>query len=257
MNLVIKDPEVVIDLETLDTVGSRKKFPIILSIGAAKFDPTVVNTPEEMVKALANGNVEEENVNTDKVQEMFLSSEVLVTENLFYSPVSLMQSMANGMTYSVDTIQYWEKQTYNMVAIAAQFRDPIRETLVRFAQWLKTTGAKRVWANAPTFDISILREVFDHLGMQIEINFRSERDVRGMVDFTGVKWPETPKYFVRHNALCDSILEAIVIQRAYQQRREWQTAVLNNTILSEQIANQQATIEELQRTIEQHQRSTT
>lgn len=243
--LNIKDPEVVIDLETLDTVGSRKKFPIILSIGAIAFDPTVVNTPQELVRVAAGLRREDESVDENKAREAFLSGEEFITPVMFYSPVSLMQSLANGMTYSVDTIQYWEKQSYNMVAIAAKHTENIRETLMKFGMWLKSINAKRVWANAPTFDISILREIFDHLGLNIEINFRSERDVRGMVDFTGVKWPETPDFFVRHNALCDAILEAVVIQRAYLQRREWMQAVENNRLLSEQIAQQQAKIDEL------------
>lgn len=225
MTTIVKDPEVVIDLETLDVVGSRKRFPIILSIGAVRFNPSVVNTPEEIMHIAAGLQRENEKVDEDKAREAFLSGEEFITPIMFYSPVSLMQSMASGMTYSNETIEYWERQSYNMVAIAAAHRETLPETLVKFATWLKSIKAKRIWANAPTFDISILRETFDHFGLDIEINFRSERDVRGAMDFTGVAWPEIPSYFVKHNALCDAIMEAVAIQRVYEQRRVWNQAV--------------------------------
>jgi hypothetical protein len=246
MTTIIKDPEVVIDLETLDIVGSRQKFPIILSIGAVRFDPSVVNTPEEIMHIAAGLRRENEKVDEDKARDAFLSGEAFDTPIMYYSPVSLMQSLANGMTFSNETIEYWEKQSYNMVAIAAAHRETLPETLMKFATWLKSIKAKRVWANAPTFDISILRETFDHFGLDIEINFRSERDVRGAMDFTGVSWPEIPSYFVKHNALCDAIIEAVAIQRVYEQRRVWNQASFDVGRLTLIAAEQKEKIEHLE-----------
>jgi hypothetical protein len=214
--------EATLDLETLDTPGSKKKLPIILSIGACVFDSELENDYEHFI----GGSV-------DNFSERIANGGCFATDKLYYSPVSLLQSMRNGFTFSADTAKYWDKQSYNMVEQAARFRDKIEDTFIDFARWLKFVNVKRVWANSPSFDTTLLRDAFDQVGLSLEIYFRDERDVRTGVDLMEVKWPEQPAYMMKHHAVCDSIVEARLVQSMYAKRRYWK----NQELLNEQLRN--------------------
>jgi hypothetical protein len=217
--------EVTIDLETLDTPGSKKKLPVILSIGACVFDSDVSSSYEDFT-----GEVE-------PFKAQMAGGGCFATEKLYYSPVSLLQSMANGFTISADTAKYWDKQSYNMVEQAAGFREKVKDTFVDFARWLKYVKVTRVWANSPSFDTTLLRDAFDHVGLELDIYFRDERDVRTGTDLMEVKWPEQPEYFMKHHALCDAIVEARLVQSMYAKRRFWKSLEAENETLRSQVAN--------------------
>lgn len=221
-----KKLEVTIDLETLDLVGSRKKMATILSIGAVAFDPTSQLHPSQLIDA-SLAEVLRDAPNTQ-----------VTTDTLFYTPVSLMQSMIHGFTAGESTLRFWQEQKYNMLAVAANHVEPIEMTFERLAVWLKRVGAKRVWANAPVFDISILRNAFDHVGLELEIDFRAERDIRTARDFAEVKeaTQKTPDYFIQHHALFDSAWEATVVQAMYAKRIRYEGLASANVELLAQLA---------------------
>ena len=216
--------EVTIDLETLDVPGSKKKLPLILSIGACLFDSDTLNDYEHFT-----GDV-------DAFASRIQGGGCFATEKLYYSPVSLIDSMANGFTISPDTAKYWGKQSYNMVEQAAGFRDKVAHTFKDFANWLRYVKAQRVLANAPTFDLNILREAFEHMGLEIEIHFRAERDVRGKVEMMDVQWPkDNPPHLIQHHAVCDAIVEARLVQTMYEKRRYWMGLEAENEKLRAQL----------------------
>lgn len=202
--------EVTIDLETLDVPGSKKRLPVILSIGATVFDPTKIATVEDFVG------------DREKFQTAIESGKPFASYGMYYTPVSLAQSLQLGFTHSPSTLEWWSKQGYNLLAQSAAMMDKLIDTLKDFAAWFKQTKAKKVWANAPTFDLSILREAFDHLGLgDVDIYFRHERDVRTVIDFAEVNWIPSPEGFVKHHGLCDAIHEAMMIQQVYAKRAHW------------------------------------
>lgn len=220
----VSEFEAAVDLETLDTVGSKKQMPIILSIGAILFDPKVVNSEDEFV-----GDMEKFRANVQ-------SGLGFADYSKYYSPVSLMQSLRHGFTHSEDTVKWWEKQPVNLVAQAAAHTDKLVETLEDFAKWLKYAKPKKVWANAPSFDLRILRETFEHMGVKCEIDFRSERDVRTANDFAGIPRHIMSAEFPKHNALCDAIWAASSVQRMYAKRRYYEALEIENAGLKDRIA---------------------
>lgn len=216
--------EIAIDLETLDTVGSRKQMPIVLSIGAVKFDPRVISTELDFVGDL------------EKFIEKVQAGKAFADYSSYYSPVSLLQSMRHGFTHSADTVKWWENQPVNLVAAAAAHTEPLVETLEDFGKWLKQARPKKVWANAPSFDLRILRETFDQMGLTFEIEFRTERDIRTANDFAEIPRHIMSEGFPRHNALCDAIWAASSVQRMYAKRRYFKALEVENAGLKTRVA---------------------
>ena len=204
--------EVTIDLETLDVVGSKKSMPIILSIGAVGFNPSVYQSPEEILTA-----DEAHELKDGRIQVCRTEGSV----PLFYTPVSLAQSLRHGFTHSADTVKWWEKQRYNMLEIAAGHTERLIDTFARFAAWLKVVKPTKVWANSPVFDVAILREAFDLMGMEFDVYFRDERDIRTAREFAEVRHEtkHSPDYYIQHHALFDAAWEAWVVQAMYEQKR--------------------------------------
>lgn len=222
--------EATLDLETLDLPGSKKNLPTILSIGACLFDSDMENDydhftgdPEKFAQRLQDGGC-------------------FATDKLYYSPVSLVQSMSKGFTVGTDTAKFWDKQNYNMVEQAARFREKIVDTFMDFARWMKYVKAKRVWANSPSFDTTLLRDAFDHVGLELEIYFRDERDVRTGVELMEVKWPDQPPYMMKHHAACDAIVEARLVQSMYAKRRYWKSLELENQQLRNRVMELESVI---------------
>ena len=208
-----------IDLETLDVVGSKKNLPVILSIGAVAFDPNVYIKPDQIItQDMAGELLHEDNTVLDYEHRI---DELNTSVQLFYTPVSLGESMMNGFTHSSDTLKWWNKQSYNMLAISAAHREKLVDTFVRLAQWLKKVKPSKVWANSPSFDCAILREAFDHVGLKFDFYFRDERDIRTARDFAELKETtrKSPEYYVAHHALYDAAWEAWVVQAMYERKR--------------------------------------
>lgn len=199
--------EITLDLETLDLPGSKKRMPLILSIGAAVFDPNQTNDFSEWLP------------NTEEYMSKLHSGLPFANYSMYYSPVSLSQSLRQGFTFSSDTLKWWDRQKYNMLSQSAAYTDAIEDTFLDFARWLKHANPKKVWARSPTFDTALLRDAFDHVGLKLDIDFRVERDVRTAEDFSDTKTITQPEYFLKHHALCDAIWEAVHVQHMYMKKR--------------------------------------
>lgn len=205
-----------LDLETLDVPGF-KKLPIVLSIGAVRFDQEVVNSPQELIGGITSAGL------------------TICEDDVFYSPVSLLSSMKNGCTYTPNTADFWSKQDYNMVAIAASAdKLDLRKTLLRFAEWLERYEYKRVWANAPTFDIRILGELFESVGLKNPFTYYRESDFRTVTDFLNFK-PAFSPGLTKHHALHDAAHEAHVVQKLRERVKRYEQ-------LEAQLAEAQAVI---------------
>jgi hypothetical protein len=216
-NEVSIQPEVSLDLETLDLVGSKKKMAGIMSIGAVSFNPTVLLSQEDIISEEQGAFLKDGRMPIETFQDLSNPNSV----GLFYTPVSLYQTLRHGFTHDPETIKWWEKQSYNMLEVAAGHREKLIDTFARLAAWLKVVKPRRVWANAPTFDCAILRDAFDHMGLELDIYFRDERDVRTAREFAevGEATSKSPAYYVKHHALFDAAWEAHVIQAMYERKR--------------------------------------
>lgn len=73
------------------------------------------------------------------------------------------------------------------------------------AMVLMMRGADEIWANSPTFDLTIMRDWCGRYGYNVPWHYRQERDIRTLYnlrkwDFTGVPTVEG----AAHNALVDA-----------------------------------------------------
>lgn len=209
-----KQLEVTLDLETLGLVGSKKQMSTILSIGAVAFDPQVNEDPDEIITP-------EQGVLYSNGGTIVDVSRPSDGRPMFYTPVSLLQSMQHGFTVDPGTAKWWQDQKYNMIATAAAHQEKLERTFQRLANWLAVVQPRKIWANAPTFDCAMLREAFDHMGMKFDVYFRDERDIRTAREFAEVAdvTRKSPDYFVPHHALFDAGWEAWVVSSMYARKR--------------------------------------
>jgi hypothetical protein len=168
------------DLETLST----RQHALFMSIGAVAFDP--------------RGS----RVNRDP-------------GNVFYQNVDIVSAQRAGLHVDGETIVWWFKQSD---AARSAFKDPaprpIDEVLESFARWYKqhTDRSSFVWSHGATFDIPILTEAFQRVGMKAPWFYSRVHDTRTLFDLVGVKLPPADLRAGGHNALHDAIAQAEHVQ---------------------------------------------
>lgn len=172
----------MVDIETLSTAVNA----VVLSVGAAEFDPYT-------------GKIERE----------------------FYRELRL--DMQRGRHISGDTVQWWAKQiTENnadniLTNPNSKKLDP-HNTVFSLAEFFKSriygvTSPEEyddiiVWACDPDFDLAILSNLYGELNLPVPWKFwntRSVRTVRMLNKIAGIEVPVQP---VTHNALEDCIRQA-------------------------------------------------
>lgn len=173
---IVKYTDTMIDLETLDVVPSA----LILTIGAVAF-----------------------NRDTGEMDEGVHIS------------VELDQP---GRTISPSTVQWWMKQSKEAQERAFDGeRTVIGGALHALDVYIYGMLAKkgRVWANAPTFDLAILRNAYGSLGSAPAWHYRQERCFRTYMEgFEGKMPPNT----LAHDALADAIWQARAVMAAAAAR---------------------------------------
>jgi hypothetical protein len=178
-------PHFMVDIETMSTLPTAA----IVSIGAVRFDPRTSECGET-----------------------------------FYQSVSLASCLQLGLSVDASTIVWWVNQSQE--ARAALFKDEkvIEESLWDFTKWMTDCIAQvspdeavkhRVWCNGPSFDGTILENAYRVCGLPIPWKYNSLRDVRTIVDLSGVNVDTIPKVGISHNALDDAIFQAKMVQAGY------------------------------------------
>lgn len=192
-----------IDIETAAQPANgpnEDKLVLILSISAVFFNPNAITPFEELC-------------------------DLEISDRTFYSPVSLTNSLSRGFDVDKNTLEFWRRTTIkdkrvNAVADAALCTEDVANTFARLNDFLFNEGRapRRIWAKSPTFDCSILRAAFNHVGMKLNINVFDERDIRNVID--EMRPMPTPPEMVIHNPTHDAALEAMTVQEYSRQKRE-------------------------------------
>jgi hypothetical protein len=133
---------VEIDLETLGTLPGS----VILSIGAVLFDPT-------------------------KPVEECLGKE-------FYCVVSKADSLAHGMSFSQDTLDWWMKQSPEARQVLTdadsdEKADMLEDALGMLSQFI--TPNMKVWSNGANFDQPLLEVAYSKIGQPIPWKYYNSR----------------------------------------------------------------------------------
>lgn len=169
--------DIMVDIESLDT----KSTCVVLSVGAVPFS-------------------------IEKKTTYSLES--------FYVTIDIKSGIDSGRTIAEHTLLWWMKQdTESKKVFFEKDRLHIDEFKLAFANWIKFFSLNYdrivVWAKGPSFDISVLDNVYDY---KTPYHFREVRDVRTIIDlyrFLGLG--DEGDYNLdgpKHNALHDAIYQA-------------------------------------------------
>lgn len=166
--------DVMVDLETLDT----KPTAIILSIGACL-------------------------VNWDKGEPT----------NDFYRTIEVQSCKDVGLTESVDTRRWWDKQSAEARKV---FTDPtvqLEVALIDFAKYLSSFNKSKVrlWGNGSDFDNTIIANAYDALGLDAPWKFYNNRCFRTVRKVMGGQFEEPTRAGTYHNALDDAKHQARIL----------------------------------------------
>ena len=158
----MRKPGVMIDLETMST----RPTAVVISIGAVKF-------------------------NDDGVTDRF---------KVNISPKSYQQ-YGNKFHVSPDTVEWWSKQSPEARAAWRTDPYPVEEAFQMFSDWY---GPKSfwTWGNGSAFDISIMENAYNVLGMDIPWNYGDVMCLRTMCNMTNTRVDRSEGVF--HDALVDA-----------------------------------------------------
>lgn len=113
---------------------------------------------------------------------------------------------ANAFFYGTSdpgTMSWWKQQPEAAYNEAFHGTENPHDVAIRFAQWF-SNGSVIPWGNGSVFDMVLLEAWFDKLGVKCPWKFWDIRDVRTVVDLSGIGPKSIPRVGVYHNALDDS-----------------------------------------------------
>ena len=169
---------VMVDIETLGITPDC----IILTVGGVKFNPNDEIEPRD--RKLWRLDIEEQR--------------------------------NKGRTEDQTAIDFWNKQEPHVREEAFSDKDRISvdSFLNDFNTWID--GATQVWAQGVTFDIVILKDLYDQCG--VKPNWSDFRVMDSRTLFKLLKEdPRKQMEFDAHDAAEDSYYQAIGVQRAYKE----------------------------------------
>jgi hypothetical protein len=165
----LQENHIMIDIETLDTKSSA----VFVSVGACRF----TTSTEEPIK------------------------------DAFYERVDWASSFhVGGRTVSMDTIQWWFKQSNKARHEILQPGIILFECLKRLEAWISQFKNPVIWS-AGSFDINILEDAFEDQRISVPWKYSNVRDFRTIRKLVG-QFVEAPPNPNKHNALVDAIHQA-------------------------------------------------
>ena len=168
----------MVDLETLGT----KPNCVILTLGALKVNPQSDEEPKDGI----------------------------------YQKFDVDEQVTLGRSQDDSTLEWWAKQPKNIQDEA--FTDEGRISPLQATKELNKflVGVDVIWAQGPAFDIVILENLYQQLGLPLPWNFWQIRDSRTLFSLLD-KDPRKAIQQEAHNALADCYFQAKCVQQAYKR----------------------------------------
>jgi hypothetical protein len=160
---------ICIDIETLGT----KPGSVILSIGAVQFDIVTGETGKQ-----------------------------------FYINIDAVDSQKNGLTIDASTALWWMKQSDEARKSLEDNCTTLKAALNSFEAWLEDINDKdvQIWANAPSFDLILLRSAYEAIEMGAPWFYWQERCIRTLIAFNPILKKQIVNEFP-HNAMGDCLYQ--------------------------------------------------
>ena len=143
------------------------------------------------------------------------------TERTFYSVIGTKEQYRS---VNQNTIDWWCEQSEaarNEVLIETD--KSLKEELIKFADFFKSSGAQYIWSHGDDFDTVILRNAFEQFGIELPWKFWNTRDTRTLIDTAKRlkgKTFEPDRTGVYHNALHDAIFQTKWMNNIWEGLRE-------------------------------------
>ncbi len=105
-----------------------------------------------------------------------------------------------------DTVKWWMQQSDKARSSAMLYPLTCINVITYLDSFLRFKPFNCIWANAPTFDLVILRSLYKNLGVKVPWSYKQERCYRTVRNiFPKI---ETERTGVAHNALADAQSQA-------------------------------------------------
>lgn len=115
---------------------------------------------------------------------------------------------------SKSTLAWWAEQDPLVRAEAFSGDTQAKDAAASVSRFLKESDC--VWGNGATFDISMLEWWVSQFSVRLPFKFWNVRDVRTVIDLSGLNYRSIPFEGDRHNALADAIHQAKYTSQAIQ-----------------------------------------
>ena len=137
------------------------------------------------------------------------------TGETFYINVDLQSCLDAGLIINADTLMWWLNQSEAARKKIIEKGSPLSAALILLSAFV--TKDDQVWGNSARFDLGILSDAFNTLGMPIPWDFRKERCVRTLVSFAPEVKDAEPNIGVAHDALYDCVFQISYCSKIYKK----------------------------------------
>jgi len=179
--------DVMVDLETMSTRGDAA----FVSIGAVAFDPDGSSVPKDGKK-------------------------------VFHRNVDLQSCIDLGLRVSGDTVMWWlSRPDVARQSLMDPPPVPVTDVLTAFTEWYSsvTRYGSCVWSHGATFDVPLISECYERLGLKAPWKFWDVNDTRTVFRRVGMKLPRADDRADGHTALFDAITQAEHLQKCHAAMR--------------------------------------
>lgn len=160
--------------------------------------------------------------------------ELLQTEDCWFDgvvewDVSDFDSEPANFPVNRDTVEWWASPPQEaarvllLKAVEERAAPSIQDLLARFSKFVVARAGKKggMWALPPTYDLKVLRDLYEYELMPVPWHYRQERCARTALEMSRrlatVKGPDMNTVgLVQHNGLHDAARQAVLVQAAYR-----------------------------------------
>lgn len=123
----------------------------------------------------------------------------------FKCNVDARSAAKSGADIDADTVYWWLAQSPEAIAsITEPLLMEIRPAFLELNEFL--SGAKNIWSHA-TFDFVIVMETMKRLNITPLFSFRAARDIRTLLELSGINPKDFKREGIHHDGLADAIFQ--------------------------------------------------
>lgn len=126
------------------------------------------------------------------------------TGNTFYVNVDLQSCIDAGLKTDPETVQWWAEQSPEAIQALEEHKEPLTVALQMFKKFIGK-NSYQIWGNSARFDLGILENAFETVGIAKPWSYYNERCVRTLVSFAPEIKENMPFTGTKHNAIDDCL----------------------------------------------------